>query len=186
MLANQEMENAILDEDILSFPEAIPQVYEDLQRIAKWLLRGERVAITLQAGDLVSEAFIRLAKGQQERSFESRRDLIAAVAKTMRRVLIDHARHKKSLKVGGEREKAPFSLAEHDCVDAHEMSPAHLLAVSEALERLEIVNPLGAEIVKMRFFCGMTFDEISLYVSEPRTSVFRQWQAARKWLASEV
>lgn len=176
----------VLSEDLAAFPEAFATVYEDLQRLAKWLLSNERNTITLQAGDLISEAFIRLSKSRQTLSYDSKRALTSTVTQTMRRILIDHARHKKTLKSQGSQERASLSTTEHDCAVVGGISHEELMEIDDALRILDKINPTAAEIVNLRIFCGMTFEEISLHLQQPRTNIFRQWQTACDWLSKQL
>lgn len=160
--------------------------YEDLQNLANWLLRSERSALTLQSDDLVHEAYLRLTRSTASISWESRRQLINLIVETMRRILIDHARRKSSLRGGGAHSQVPWEdvISEHASEDT--ASPAHLFDLNTAITKLAEIHKSAAEVVNLRFFAGLTFDEISSVLEKPRSSIYREWLAARAWLKTEL
>lgn len=160
--------------------------YEDLQNLANWLLRSERSALTLQSDDLVHEAYLRLTRSTASISWESRRQLINLIVETMRRILIDHARRKSSLRGGGAHSQVPWEdvISEHASEDT--ASPAHLFDLNTAITKLAGIHKSAAEVVNLRFFAGLTFDEISSVLEKPRSTIYREWLAARAWLKTEL
>jgi len=156
-------------------------VYQELRTMASRKMARESPGHTLQATALVHEAYVRLFGGQ-EIHWQNRRHFFGASAKAMERILVEHARHKGALKERGGRRKVPLEHAEacfgHD--------PAEVLTVSDALAKLEQIDRRKAEVVRLRYFLGLTVDEAaeSLGVS-PRTVDF-EWKFARTWLHREL
>jgi RNA polymerase sigma factor (TIGR02999 family) len=165
--------------------ELLPLIYDDLRRLAAQQLAGERPGQTLDATALVHEAYLRLAGGQQ---FENRRHFFAAVAESMRRILVERARARRSLKRGGDRGRVeldaavaadPSALAAPDRDD-------ELLAVDAALERFAVVEPQGAELVRLRYFAGCTLEESASLLDMSLRSVNRLWAYSKSWLLREL
>jgi len=161
-------------------------VYEDVRNLAAWLIRSEKTALSLEEVDLVHEAYIRLNKSSQTLSFQSRKQLINLLVTTMRRVLIDHAKHKSTEKCGGKMSKSSMEGIEvpDDRNDSNHTQS--LLDLNAAVDRLASVHSQSAQIVKLRIFAGLTFDEISELLNDSRSSIYRQWMAARAWLKAEI
>ena len=162
--------------------DSLPDIYEDLSNLAAWMLRGERKSLTLQASDLVHETFLRLARSSVSLSLKNRRQFVRLASENMRRILIEHARKKASLKGGGGLVRVPLEHSEAEDVTASVAEADEILAIDDALMQMGHIFPLGAEIIHLRFFAGLTFDEISLQLDMPRTSVFREWTVTRAWL----
>jgi len=166
--------------DAQSAEELLTVLYGELRRLAAQKMAGEAPGQTLQATALVHEAWLRL--GGDQRSWQNRAHFFAAAAEAMRRILVDRARQKKAARHGGG--------AEHVSVDGLELPAAmddeQLLAVHEALERLTAHDPLKAELVKLRFFGGLTMEEAAriLELSEPTAK--RYWAYARAWLYRQM
>ena|SRR5436190_8003596 len=166
--------------DAQSAEELLTVLYGELRRLAAQKMAGEAPGQTLQATALVHEAWLRL--GGYQRSWQNRAHFFAAAAEAMRRILVDRARQKKAARHGGG--------AEHVSVDGLELPAAmddeQLLAVHEALERLTAHDPLKAELVKLRFFGGLTMEEAAriLELSEPTAK--RYWAYARAWLYRQM
>jgi RNA polymerase sigma-70 factor, ECF subfamily len=162
-------------------PNLIPLVYEQLRRTARSLLRNERGDHTLQPTALVNDALMRLiGKGCLE--WQSRAQFFAVSSKIMRHILIDHARAHGADKRGGEFQK--ISL---DHVFAYEWRQADsFLSLNEALDRLQQFDPRLCSVVEMRFFAGMTEEEISDVLKVSVRTVKRDWQFARDWLYREM
>lgn len=185
-LMNQLIE-APIDNDtqsFLSLHESMPDVYQDLSNLAAWMLRGERKSLTFQASDLVHEAFIRLSRSTSGLSLRNRQQLVRVVSENMRRILIEHARKKASLKGGGQHARVPLEIGEAGTVSNGNELEEDILAIDGALRRMAEFYPQGSEIVQLRFFTGLTFEEISVQLEMPRTTVFREWTLARAWLKS--
>lgn len=161
----------------------LPLVYEELRRLGSQRLSRERAGHTLQPTALVHEAFLRLV-GSEEQSWENRGHFFAAAAEAMRRILIDNARQKRSLKRGGELARVPL---EDDArvakvPDDHE----ELLSLDEALTEFAKHDAQAAELVKLRYFGGLTIDQAAEVLGvSPRTAK-RYWTYARAWLKRAI
>jgi RNA polymerase sigma factor (TIGR02999 family) len=156
-------------------------IYGQLRHIAGAYMRRERSDHTLQATALVHEAYVRLV-GQKEIQFEDRSHLFALAAKTMRRILVDHARAKNCGRRGGEMVRLPVE----DVVLLAEARSAEFLELDEALDELAAVAKRKAEIVEMRFFAGMTEEEIAEVLGMSSRTVKRDWEFARGWLKTRL
>jgi len=161
--------------------ELLPLVYEELRKLAAHKMAGEAPGQTLQPTALVHEAWLRLT-GAENKSWDSRGHFFAAAAEAMRRILIERARAKRRLRRGGRGERIPL---DHVTI-ASDDPPETVLAINDALERLTARDPFKADVVKMRYFIGLSQDEIAhaLGVSEP--TVRRHWAIARAWLYAEM
>lgn len=160
--------------------ELLPRVYAELKRLALSQLRSERPGHTLQATALVHEAYMRLAN--QQEGWNGRAHFYALAAKVMRRILTDYARQRNAGKRGGGKIK--LSLDEHLGVPV-EQCPM-LTDLDEALERLEEISPRQAKIIELRFFGGLTEDEVAEVIGVSSRTVKRQWESARAWLYGEL
>ena len=154
--------------------ELLVQVYEELRRIARARMARERPGHTLQPTALVHEAYLRLV-GDAEIAWDSRAHFYAAAAEAMRRILIDHARRRATRKHGGDRVREPLEGA--DLVFAQK--PEEILAVDEALSRMQEDDPRGAEIVRFRFFAGLSIEETAQAMDLSPRTVRREWLYAR-------
>jgi RNA polymerase sigma factor (TIGR02999 family) len=161
--------------------ELLPLVYQELRRIAAHKMAGEASGHTLQATALVHEAWLRLA-ASQEQSWQNRAHFFGAAAEAMRRILVEHARRKQSLKRGGA--VGQEELYETALVLA--AAPDELLAVHEALDALAREDPPSAELVKLRYFVGMTMEEAATALNLPLRNAERLWTYARVWLQREI
>jgi RNA polymerase sigma factor (TIGR02999 family) len=161
--------------------ELLPLVYEELRLLAAQKLSHEAPGQTLQATALVHEAYIRLV-GDEPQSWENRGHFFAAAAEAMRRILVENARRKKSLKRGGHRQRADLTTAD----PAVEGVSEDLLALDEALQKLAQVDRLKADLVKLRYFAGLTLDEAAQALGLARSTVGEHWAYARAWLRVEV
>ncbi len=158
-------------------------VYEELRTLARAKMAKEPAGGTLQATALVNEAYLRLVDGSEvDAQWENRRHFFGAAAEAMRRILIDRARRRETVKHGGGRKRVP--LAE-DLVASDEPS-LELLAVNEALERLETVDSKAAEVVKYRYFLGLTVPETAKCLGIARRTVHAKWSAARAWIRTAL
>ncbi|WP_459555872.1 ECF-type sigma factor family protein [Lacunimicrobium album] len=163
--------------------ELLPLVYDELKKLAQQKMRLESAEHTLQPTALVHEAFVRLVTQGNSQAWDHRGHFYMAAAEAMRRILIESARRKSSLKRGGNFKRISLDEAENASDD---QSDSELVALSEALDRFEAVDPEAAQIVKLRYFTGLTIDEVAemLKVS-PRTAK-RHWAYARAWLQREL
>ena len=153
-------------------------VYPELRLIARRQMRNERPGHSLQATELVHEVFMKLA-GQTHCQWKGRAHFLAVAAQAMRRILVDHARSRRRLKRGGGWEKV--SLEEALAVGADSGSPV-LLALDDALRQLETHEPQKAQLVEMRFFGGLTFEECAAVLDISATTAARHWEYAQAWL----
>ena len=161
--------------------ELLPLVYEELRKLAAHKMANEPAGQTLQPTALVHEAWLRLV-GADEAKFANRAHFIAAAAEAMRRILIERARSKHRLRRGGNWERVDLERVTVALEDADET----VLAVHEALDRLAARDPLKAQIVKLRYFVGMTHQEIATTVGLAEPTVRRHWAYARSWLYAEL
>jgi RNA polymerase sigma factor (TIGR02999 family) len=168
--------------DARAAAELLPLVYEELRKLAADKLARESPGQTLQATALVHEAYLRLVDADKGAGWNGRTHFFAAAAESMRRILVDHARHKKTLKRGGGRARAEFR---EDAVAGPEFSD-EILAVDEALSGLADADPQAAELVKLRYFAGMSVDEAAQALNISPRSVDRLWAYARAWLQRAI
>jgi len=159
----------------------LPLVYEELRRLAASRMRGNRGSDTLQPTALVHEAFLRLVG--QSIDWQDRGHFFAVASKAMRRVAVDHWRAHGALKRGGDQ---PRLALEEQGEAAVEPPSVDLMALDDALSRLEQMNPQQARVVELRYFGGLSLEEIAEALDRSRSSVFRDWRAARAWLYSEL
>lgn len=156
-------------------------IYHELRGIAQRQMAGEVTTQSLQPTALVHEAYLRLI-GSELPPFDNRNLFFAAVAKTMRQIRVDHARKRNSLKRGGG--KRPCLLDEGMAI-FHE-NPSEVLAINEALERLEETDPRKAQLVTLRYFAGLNLSEIAAALGIARRTVDKEWRLARAWLHREL
>ena len=174
--------SAIEQGDRLAAEQLLPLVYDELRRLAARKLAQEKPGQTLQATALVHEAYVRLVDGEEAQHWDSRRHFFAAAAEAMRRILVDNARRKNAEKHGGR-------LVRHnlDAVDIAAPEPSEdILALDEALAKLEATDPVKAEVVKLRYFAGLSEEDTAQAIGVSRTTVQRHWRFARVWLLNEL
>jgi RNA polymerase sigma factor (TIGR02999 family) len=162
--------------------ELLPLVYAELRKLAAHMLARETPGQTLQATALVHEAYLRLTDGDRLHSWESRGHFFAAAAEAMRRVLIDNARRKQAQKHGGGWQR-------HELLDkelAIDSTGDELFVVDEALTKFAEREPEIAQLVKLRFFAGLTLKEAAGTLGIAVRTAHRQWAYARAWLRREV
>jgi RNA polymerase sigma factor (TIGR02999 family) len=162
--------------------ELLPLVYDELRKLASQRLAQEAPGQTLQATALVHEAWMRLTKGENAVSFENRGHFFSAAAEAIRRILIERARKRNSLKRGSGLK--PLDLEHADV--AIETDDETLLVMDEALHKLEQEHAAAAELVKLRFFVGMTNAEACLVLKISERTAKRYWTFARAWLYEEI
>src|SRR5262245_58174195 len=162
--------------------KVLPLVYDELRKLAAARLAHERPGQTLQATALVHEAYLRLVDVDKAQDWDTRRHFFAAAAEAMRRILIEKARSKGRLKRGGAAQHV--DLDENDWVTA--TTPDQLLAVDEALARLALEDQAAAEVVKLRYFAGMSVDEAAEALGIHRATAHRHWAYARAWIRAEL
>jgi len=177
--------NAIEPGDATASEELLPLVYEDLRRLAAQKLLREKPGQTLQATALVHEAYIRLV-GSEDPKWDSRGHFFAAAAEAMRRILIENARRKKQIKHGGGRRVSDLDKIDLP-VDLPVEGPADdLLAMDEALTKLAVEDPVKADLVKLRYFAGLTCEQATESLGISRVTAHRYWTYARAWLHHEI
>lgn len=152
-------------------------VYQELRRLAAAKLVRENPGQTLQATALVHEVYLRLQSGPAY-TWNSRGQLMAAAAVAMRRILVDHARHKKRKRRGGDLRRQELL----DAIDAAGLDPAVVLAVDESLAQLAAEDEQTARVVELRFFAGLSIEETAAALGLSRATAYRHWAYARAWL----
>lgn len=169
------------DGDRQALDKLTPLVYEELRQQAARYLRRERPGHTLQTTALIHEAYLRLVD-VKEVAWQSRAHFFAIAANLMRRILVDHARRRDADKRGGSqirvRPDEAFGVVNAIDVD--------LLAIDEALSRLETIDPQQARVVELRFFSGLTVEETAAALGVSPKTVKRDWSVARAWLRREI
>lgn len=161
--------------------ELVPLVYDELRKVAARYLRREAPGNTLQPTALVHEAFLKLAE-QHRVDWQGRTHVLAIGAKAMRRILVDHAKRKRRIKRGGGLKRIALD-------EAAALSPQRdedLLAVDEALEKLAEIDERQAAIVELRFFGGMTVEEVAETLGLSKRTVESEWTMVRAWLRREL
>ena len=161
--------------------ELMPLVHRELKQIARRYMRHQRVGHTLQTTALVNEAYVRLVDSNRV-NWQDRSHFYAISAQLMRRVLVDAARRKNSAKRGGERVQITLS----DDLKTTPDSEADVVALDEALKRLAEMNARQCQIVELRYFGGLTEDEIATTLNISTRTVRRDWNLARAWLFREL
>jgi len=174
--------NAIERGDAKATDELLPLVYEELRLLAAQKLSHEPPGQTLQATALVHEAYLRLV-GDEPRSWENRGHFFVAAAEAMRRILIDNARRKRSLKRGGDRR--PVDLDESLAVD-DPWPEEEVFALDEALAKLAQHDATKADLVKLRYFAGLTIEQAAKALDISHATAERYWDYARSWLRVEI
>lgn len=167
--------------DEASLAELIPIAYRELHRLAVRSMRGEQGGHTLQPTALVHEAFLRLV-GEQDRDWQNRAHFFGVAANIMRNLLIDYARARKRGKRGGGA--ARVFLEEAPAFAGPDLD--ELLALEEALKRLEEFDQRAARVVELRYFAGLRLDEVALVLDISEKTVRRDWTLARTWLQAEL
>jgi RNA polymerase sigma factor (TIGR02999 family) len=167
--------------DVRAVDKLFPLVYQELRRLAAQKLSQERPGQTLQATALVHEAYLRLV-GAEDQNWDGRAHFFSAAAEAMRRILIDNARRKKSLKYGGNRQRVVLDEADFTI----EISSEHLIALDEALAKLAEEDSVVAELVKLRYFAGLTIEEAAKVLKVSRRTAYRYWAYARARLHQEL
>lgn len=155
----------------------VPQVYGELHRIAQAYFGKERVDHTLEPTALVHEAFLQLVQRQRV-DWQDRSHFYRLSAHVMRCILVDHARRRDSVKRGGHVRRVPLEEA----LFLPEPASFDLVALDEALEELAKIDPGAAEVVEMRFFIGLSYEEIAEHLDRSPRTIRRKWTAARLWL----
>jgi|SRR5579884_2147551 len=170
--------SAIDQGDRQAAAQLLPLVYDELRKLAAQRLAHEKPGQTLEATALVHEAYLRLVDAQKAQAWNSRGHFFAAAAEAMRRILVEQARRKKRLKRGGTRDRVDFAeidiTVEAPCDD--------LLALNEAIDKLAEKHAAKAELVKLRYFAGLTMSEAAQVLGISTSTADRYWTYARAWL----
>lgn len=162
--------------------QLLPLVYDELRKLAAARLAHEKPGQTLQATALVHEAYLRLIGPESDRDWDSRSHFFAAAAESMRRILVDKARKKKSIKHGGHMQQVELrDAAAHDESRADE-----LLALDKALSKLEERDEVKAELVKLRYFAGLTIPQAAETLGIGVSTADKYWAYAKSWLRTEI
>jgi RNA polymerase sigma-70 factor, ECF subfamily len=169
------------DGDESAFGQLLPLVQDVLHRLAHRQVDRERRGHTLQTTALVNEAYLRLV-GRQDVGWESRAHFFAVSAQVMRHILVDYARQRASRKHGGEYRRVTLD----GTADVSNERSAELVALHDALEALEKINPRGSKVVELRYFGGMNNKEIAEVLQISETTVERDWRFAKAWLYREL
>jgi RNA polymerase sigma factor (TIGR02999 family) len=174
--------SAIEQGDPQAAEQLLPLVYDELRRLAAGKMAHEAPGQTLQATALVHEAYLRLLDNDQARQWNSRGHFFGAAAEAMRRILVERVRHKRSLKAGGDRRRQEMPDIEMSIAEPH----LDVLALHEALAKLEIQDKRRAELVKLRFFAGLTIAEAAQALGISASTADNDWAYARSWLRLEI
>jgi RNA polymerase sigma factor (TIGR02999 family) len=174
--------SAIEEGDPHAAEQLLPLVYDELRRLAAQKIAREKPGQTLQATGLVHEAYIRLVDVQKAQHWNSRGHFFAAAAEAMRRILVEQARHKGSTKAGGQRERVALN-------DEHAAAPGpdvDLIALDDALDKLARLDGRKAELVKLRFFAGLTIRQAADALGIAESTADADWAYAKAWLRLEL
>ena len=172
---------AIDQGDTRAVDQLLPVVYEELRQLAAQKLSREKPGQTLQATALVHEAYLRLV-GSEGQNFRGRTHFFAAAAEAMRRILVDNARRKQRLRHGGNRQRVDLD----DACTAIEGPSDDLIALDEALAKFAVEEPVKADLVKLRYFAGLTIEQAAEILEISLATAQRYWSYARVWLFHEI
>ena len=174
--------SALEEGDQRAAEQLLPLVYDELRKLAAQRMAQEAPGQTLQATALVHEAYIRLVDCEKVQRWNSRGHFFAAAAEAMRRILIENARRKGRLKRGGGLQRV--ALEDADLVSA--ASPDEMLLIDEAIEKLAGEDAQAAELVKLRYFAGVSVEEAANLMGLSRSTAYEHWTYARAWLFCEI
>jgi RNA polymerase sigma factor (TIGR02999 family) len=177
-----EILNAIHAGDPQAAGQLLPLVYDELRQLAARKLAQEKPGHTLDATALVHEVYLRLVGAGDLPRWNDRVHLYAAAAESMRRILIDNARRKKSDKRGGQQQRVEW----HDNIAAPQNATDDLLAIDEALTQLAEEDAESAQLVKLRFYAGLSVEEAAEVMGLARATAFRTWNYAKAWLRTKL
>lgn len=163
--------------------QLLPLVYSELRKLAAARLANEKPGQTLQATALVHEAFMRLVDQTTPQQWDNSRHFFSAAAESMRRILIERARQRASLKRGGDRERIELDAVEPSVLP---LACDDILGLDEALQKLELQHPRKGELVKLRFFAGLTVTQAAKTLDISTSTAENDWTYARSWLRLEM
>ncbi|MHC4132961.1 MAG: sigma-70 family RNA polymerase sigma factor [Planctomycetota bacterium] len=175
--------SAIEQGDVRAVDELFPLVYQELRQLAAQRMSKEKSGQTLQATALVHEAYLRLVGGD-EQHWSGRGHFFSAAAEAMRRILIENARRKKSLKYGGDRQRV--ELNESILIATQEICPDDLLALNDALDKLSEKEKIAADLIKVRIFGGLTVKQAAEMLGVSLSKAYADLEYARAWLRLEI
>jgi RNA polymerase sigma factor (TIGR02999 family) len=164
-----------------AFGELITVVHRDLHRLAREHMRRERSGHTLQPTALVNEAYIRLVD-QKRAKWENRAQFFGVAARMMRRILVDHARKRKAARRGGGAEPLPFD----ESITTSRGPAVNLTVLDDALRQLESIDPRQSRVVELKYFAGLSVEEIARLLEVSPATVVREWTTAKAWLGREL
>lgn len=162
--------------------QLLPIVYEELRKLAASELGREKPGQTLQPTALVHEAYLRLLDGGKTQSWNGRGHFFAAAAEAMRRILVENARRKRTLKRGGSRQRVNLD----QIADVATPTPDELLSLDEALTGLSRHDPLSAQLVQLRYFAGLSLEQAARALGIATATAYRHWAFARAWLHTQL
>ena len=162
--------------------QLLPLVYDELRKLAAAKLAYEKPGQTLQATALVHDAFIRLVDVDKAQHWNSRGHFFGAAAEAMRRILVDQARHKQSKRAGGDIKRVELTIVEPE-IQGPQLD---LLALDEALQRLSIEDPRACDVVKLRFFAGLTVPQAAQSLGVSVATAENDWAYAKSWLKLQL
>jgi len=168
--------------DSAAAEQLLPLVYDELRQLAARRLANEQPGQTIQPTALVHEVYLRLVGAEQQQHWDSRGHFFAAAAQAMRRILVENARRKKSLKRGGGLQRVEVEL---EAIEGGSDS-VELLALDEALTKLAAKDPRKAKLVELRFFSGLTMEQAASALGVSISTAQRDWTFARAWLHREI
>jgi RNA polymerase sigma factor (TIGR02999 family) len=174
--------SAIEQGDPQAAEQLLPLVYDELRRLAAQRLGGEGPGHTLQPTALVHEAYLKLVGADSPKPWNGRVHFFAAAAEAMRRILIDHARRKHRARRGGGKKRVELSDMDNIEIVADGGRENELLALDEALTQLAVADPRRAELVRLRYFAGLTLEQTAELLGISRATADRHWAFARAWL----
>jgi RNA polymerase sigma factor (TIGR02999 family) len=172
--------SAIEQGDPHAAEQLLPVVYDELRKLAAQKLAQEKPGQTLQATALVHEAYLRLVDVDKAQQWECRGHFFAAAAEAMRRILVENARRKNRLRHGGELHRQP--LSDNEPAIGSPVDEIDLLCLHEALDQLEARSPRKAQVVKLRYFTGMTLPEVAQMLGIAQSTAEAEWTYAKAWL----
>jgi RNA polymerase sigma factor (TIGR02999 family) len=170
--------SAIEEGDPHAAEQLLPLVYEELRQLAAQKLAQEKPGQTLEATALVHEAYLRLVDADKGQQWDNRGHFFAAAAEAMRRILVENTRRHRAQKRGGGLQRIDLP----ELTEPTKADPVDLLALDEALKRLEALHPQKAQVVKLRFFAGCGLEETAQMLGISRATAQRHWAYARAWL----
>ncbi len=179
-VSDANAEDSCSDEPKRGTSEMLPPLYEELRKLALHKMAAELPGQTISATVLVHEAYLKISKSQEDAHWDSRGHFYTAVAEAMRQILIDRARRKKAVRHGGEWDRTEFDSIKLPGVAPDK--PGELLALDEALDELAAEDPRKAELVKLRYFVGLSVEEAAEILEISTATAKRDWAFARAWL----